>query len=77
MQKQGELWKAITFASHSLSSAEQRYAKIEKEALMLTWACERFCEYIIGRTIILETYHKPLIPMKGNKSIDSLPPRVL
>ena len=77
LQKQGRLWKPVAFASRSLSSTEQRYAQIEKEALALTWACEKFSEYIIGKEIILETDHKPLIPLLGDKSLDSLPPRVL
>lgn len=77
LQKQGELWKPVAFASHALNDTERRYAQIEKEALALTWACERFSEYIIGKEILLETDHKPLIPLMGNKSLDALPPRVL
>ena len=77
LQKQGELWKPVAFASRSLSGTEQRYTQIEKEALALTWACERFSEYIIRKEILLETDHKPLIPLLGNKSLDCLPPRVL
>jgi hypothetical protein len=30
------------FASHSMSEMEHRYAKIKKEALATTWACEKF-----------------------------------
>lgn len=32
---------------------------IEKEALALTWACERSWEYITGKSIYVETDHKP------------------
>jgi len=32
---------------------------------------------VLGKPILLETDHKPLIPLLGNKRLDSLPPRVL
>ena len=31
-----------------MTLTEQRYTQIEKEALALTWACERFSDYLIG-----------------------------
>ena len=37
-------------ASRSLSETECRYAQIEK-GLDLTWACERFTDYILGKRI--------------------------
>ena len=77
LQYHSDTWKPVAFASHSLTDTEHRYAQIEKEALALTWACERFSEYVLGKQIQLETDHKPLVPILGNKSLDSLPPRVL
>ena len=70
-------WQPIAFASRSLNETECRYAQIEKEALAITWACERFSEYILGKEVELETDHKPLVPLLGSKHLDSLPPRVL
>ena len=43
-----------------MTDAESRYTQIEKETLAVTWACERFATYVQGKTIILETDHKPL-----------------
>ena len=43
----------------------------------MTWALEKFSEYVLGKSIILETDHKPLVPILGRKSLDTLPPRVL
>ena len=60
-----------------MNDSERRYAQIEKEALALTWALERFSEYVLGKVICLETDHKPLIPLLGQKSLDLLPPRIL
>ena len=31
-----------------MTSTEQRYGQIEKEALALTWACERLADYLVG-----------------------------
>ena len=60
-----------------MSETERRYAQIEKEALAITWACEKFSMYILGKKFAIETDHKPLVPLLGSKHLDSLPPRVL
>ena len=59
-----------------MSPTEQRYAQIEKEALALTWACERFSDYLIGLKFTIETDHKSLIPLFSYKHLDELPLRV-
>ena len=59
-----------------MTDCESRYAQIEKEALALTWACDRFAQYVMGVHILLETDHKPLIPLLGQKLLDQLPLRV-
>ena len=60
-----------------MTDKEQRYAQIEKEALATVWACKKFATYIIGIKFLIETDHKPLVPLLGSKHLDSLPPRVL
>ncbi len=78
MQKQQDnTWRPVVYASRSMSPTETRYAQIEKEALALTWACERFSTYILGKHFLIETDHKPFVPLLGTKPLDSLPPRVL
>ena len=59
-----------------MTSTEQRYAQIECEALAVTWAWERFTNYLLGMTIEIETDHKPLMCILGKKSIDKLPLRI-
>ena len=74
-QKKGE-WRPVSFISRSLTTTEQRYAQIEKEALGMTWACERFQNYLLGRTFHIETDHKPLVPLMSSKNLEDLPLRV-
>ncbi|CAC5397526.1 unnamed protein product [Mytilus coruscus] len=75
-QKHGEILKPVAYASRSMTDTEQRYAQIEKEALALTWACEKFSNYLISKKFNLETDHKPLVPLLSSKGIAELPPRI-
>ena len=59
-----------------MSPTEQRYAQIEKEALGITWASERFADYLIGLEFHVETDHKPLVPLLGTRNLEDLPARV-
>ena len=77
MQKNDSTWKPVAYASRSMTETERRYAQIEKEALASTWAYEKFSTYILGKKFLIETDHKPLVPLLGTKHLDSLPPRVL
>lgn len=77
LQENESGWNPVAYASHSMTETERRYAQVEKEALSLTWACDRFATYIIGIKVTLETDHKPLIPLLGTKHLDDLPPRIL
>ena len=77
LQYNGQEWRPVAYASRTLSDMEKRYAQIEKEALATTWACEKFSTYILGRPFLVETDHKPLVPLLNSKHLDDLPPRVL
>ena len=67
----------MAFASFALSDTETRYVQIMKEALALTWALEKFAEYVLGKSVVLETDYNPLVPLLGNKSLDLLPSHIL
>ena len=69
-------FKPVAFISRSMSSAETRYAQIEKEALAFTWACERLEDYLVGLPFHILTDHKPLVPLFSTKRLDELPLRV-
>ena len=77
LQKNQQEWRPVAYASRAMSETETRYAQIEKEALAITWACEKFATYILGKHISIETDHKPLVLLLGSKHLDNLPPRVL
>ena len=59
-----------------MTSTEQCYAQIEKEALASIWACKKFAVYIIGMQFTLETDQKPLVPLLSSMNFDQLPPRI-
>ena len=77
LQRTGDNWRPVAYASRSMSDTERRYAQIEKEALAITSACEKFSNYVLGRSFHIESDHKPLIPLLSTKHLDALPPRVL
>ena len=63
LQKAGNEWRPVAYASRSMTDNERRYAQIEKEALAVTWACEKFRNYLLVRQFHIESDHKPLIPL--------------
>jgi hypothetical protein len=71
-----EQWQPVEYASRKLTDVETRYAMVEKEALAVTWACEKFDYYLVGRQFEIETDHKPLVAILGDKDLSSLPLRV-
>ena len=72
MQKKDKVWRLVIHASRTTTETESRYASIQKEMLALTWACERFAEYILGIEFQLETNNKSLVPILGDKPLDSI-----
>ena len=75
LQDDGE-WRPVAYASRAMSATEQRYAQIEKEALGITWASERFEDYLIGLKFHIETDHRPLVPLLSTRNLEDLPARV-
>ena len=54
----------VAYASRALSQTEQSYAQIEKECMVMVFACEKIDQYLNGwNQINVETDHKPLIPI--------------
>ena len=69
--------RLICYVSRSLGETEKRYAVIEKEALAVTWASEKFSDYVLGLPFVLETDHKPLTALLNSTEPLTMPPRIL
>ena len=76
LQLDADEWRPLAFASRSMIPAERNYAQIEKEALAICWATEKFHFYLAGRTFEVETDHKPLVSVLGTKEVSKLPIRL-
>lgn len=66
----------VAFASRSLTATEQRYAIIEKEALGILFAVQKFHYFIYGlKDIKITTDHSPLVSI-FKKDLISITPRL-
>ena len=68
--------KPVSYILRSLSSTEEQYTQMEKEALAFTWACERFSDFLIGLKFSIETDYKLLTPLFSMTHLEELPVRV-
>lgn len=76
-QKNNEKWVPISCASRFLSVHEKNYHPIEIEMLAVSWGCKKMHMYLHGLPkFIIQTDHKPLIPILNNKMLLDLSPRI-
>ncbi|CAH8556634.1 unnamed protein product [Dicrocoelium dendriticum] len=59
--------KAVAHAARALTPSEKNYSQIEKEALAIVFAVQKFHKMIYGRRFTLVTDHKPLLAIFGSK----------
>ena len=64
--------RPIAYVSRTLSSAEKHYSQLEKEALAIVFAVKKFHYFIYGRPFLIESDHRPLMFLFGDKS--GIPP---
>ena len=50
----------VPYAAKALCSTQQAYSEIKKEALAIVFGCERFHQFIFGKSVTVESHHKPL-----------------
>ena len=58
--------KIIAYASRTLSSTEQNYSQLEREALAFVWSCEHFHLYLYGAKFTVFTNQQPLVYVFSN-----------
>ncbi len=58
----------VIYVSRTLSKAEQNYSNVEREALGITWAVLRLKHYLLGRSFLICTDHKPLVYLFGRNT---------
>ncbi|XP_011858133.1 PREDICTED: uncharacterized protein K02A2.6-like [Vollenhovia emeryi] len=64
--------RAVYHMAQSLTDAQRNYSQLEKEALALVTAVERFRKFIWGRKFILQTDHKPLVALLQTENTKGL-----
>lgn len=64
--------KLISCSSRRLSDTEQMYAQIEKEFLAVVFSTIKFRDYIYGRSIVVQSDHRPLVSIM-KKEIHKIP----
>lgn len=62
----------VCFASKSLTDCEINYGQVDKEFLAILFALKKFHNYVYGKSVVVQTDHKPLVSLM-NKDIWKIP----
>ena len=66
-QKAEKVFKAIYYASKTFNGAQENYSTIEKEMLVMVFACEKFRSYILGSHVIIHIDHATIKYLMAKK----------
>ena len=61
------MFKAIYYANKTFNEAQENYSTIEKEMLVMVFACEKSRPYILGSHVIMHTNHAAIRYLMENK----------
>ena len=59
-------YRAVAYASRTLTPVELRYSQTEREALAIVWAVEHYHLFLFGANFTLITDQKPLEVIYGS-----------
>ena len=68
LQKHGEIYRPVAFASRKLNQTERRYSTTERELLSVVYAVKQFYLHVEGRHLTIYTDHEPIVTMKSLKN---------
>ena len=60
--------RPVAYVSRTLSVAERNYSQLEHEALAIVFAVKKFHYYLFGRSFSIESDHRPLMFLFGEKN---------
>ena len=66
-RSQDEDWLPVAYESRRLAQSEQHYSVYEKELLAVLQALRAFDTYLVGRTFLIQTDHRTLERLQGQK----------
>lgn len=67
--------RPVAYTSKALTTPQQNYAQIEKVLAAIEFGCRKFHNLLFGRTVEVETDHKPL-EMAFKKPLHATPQRL-
>jgi len=67
-QKHGEIEHPVAYASRVLSDQEKKMAPFHLEYAAMMFGCKHFRPYLLGKSFLLRTDHKPLVTINKNQS---------
>lgn len=74
-QQHNQGWSPVACASRVLSTAEAKYAQIEKETLAETFACESARYFLVGYEVVVEADHRPHLAI-ATQNLCEMPSRL-
>ena len=66
-QRTDKIFRPIYYASKTFNEVQENFSTIEKEMLVIVFACEKFRPYILGSHVIVHTDHVAIKYLMANK----------